>query len=144
MGSINYRRVVVGALAGGVVWSVWSMIVNAGILGRIYQAEEAAGHLLTQPRYGTAMFLTSWFVTLFLLSGIGAWLYAAVRSTRGAGPRTALMVGGLLGFTAGFPINLSVAAWAPVIRTVPLWWMLDLWVGAILATLVAGWLYRDK
>jgi hypothetical protein len=28
-------------------------------------------------------------------------------------------------------------------RHIPLWWMLDLWLGAIIASLVAGWLYKD-
>jgi hypothetical protein len=49
----------------------------------------------------------------------------------------------LVGFAAGFPVNLSVAAWAPFSRVLPLGWMLDLWVGAILAATVAGWLYKD-
>jgi len=31
-----------------------------------------------------------------------------------------------------------------VSRFLPLGWMLDLWGGAILATLVAGWLYKEK
>jgi hypothetical protein len=26
----------------------------------------------------------------------------------------------------------------------PLGWLLDMWIGAILATVVAGWLYKDK
>jgi hypothetical protein len=29
-------------------------------------------------------------------------------------------------------------------RIFPLWWMLDLWVGAMMASLVAGWLYKDQ
>jgi hypothetical protein len=33
---------------------------------------------------------------------------------------------------------------APFARVLPLWWMLELWFGAILASLVAGWLYRDQ
>ncbi|MDE2092000.1 MAG: hypothetical protein KGJ08_08910 [Gammaproteobacteria bacterium] len=140
---MNNKRILIGALAGGVAWSVWSMIVNIGILGSIYMSEGAAGHLLIQPRYGVTAFMITWFVTIFLLSGIGAWLYANVRGSQGAGPRTALKVGGLLGFAAGFPINLSIATWDPVVRTVPLWWMLDMWAGAIIAILVAGWLYKE-
>ena len=143
MAAVNSRRVLIGALAGGVVWSVWSMVVNAGILATRYMAAENAGLLLKQPRYGIATFMITWFVTLFLLAYVGAWFYASVRATRGAGPGTALQVGLLLGFAAGFPISLSVASWAPFSRAIPLWWMLDLWLGAILATLVAGWLYRD-
>jgi hypothetical protein len=48
-----------------------------------------------------------------------------------------------VGFASGFPLAFSLAAWAPFSRAISLWWMLDLWVGAILATLVAGWFYRD-
>lgn len=143
MAAVNSRRVLIGALAGGVVWSIWSMVVNAGILAAYYMAAENAGLLLRQPRYGIATFMTAWFVTLFLLAYVAAWVYASVRATRGAGPGTALQVGLLLGFAAGFPLSLSVASWAPFSRAIPLWWMLDLWLGAILATLVAGWLYRD-
>jgi hypothetical protein len=28
-------------------------------------------------------------------------------------------------------------------RKSAIWWMLDLWLGAIMASLVAGWLYKD-
>lgn len=141
MAAVNTRRVVLGAIAGGVVWTVWSMVVNVVVLGSKYAAAQQSGELLKQPRY--AFFLGYWIITLFLLSYVLAWLYASVRSTRGAGPGTALTVGLLVGFAAGFPMNLSIATWSPLARTFPLWWMLDLWVGAVLATLVAGWLYRD-
>ncbi len=141
MAAVNVRRVTLGAVVGGVVWAVWSMVINTAILGSKYAAAQSAGLLLKQPRY--PFFLGYWIITLFLLSYILAWLYASVRATRGAGPRTALTVGLLVGFAAGFPTNLSMATWAPFDRIFPLWWMLDLWVGATLAALAAGWLYRD-
>ncbi len=141
MTAINSRRVGLGALGGGVVWTIWSMVVNVAVLGSRYMAAQNAGLLLKNPRY--PFFLGYWIVTLFLLSYILAWLYASVRATRGAGPRTAATVGLLVGFAAGFPSNLGTATWAPLDRIFPLWWMLDLLVGAVLATLVAGWIYRD-
>jgi hypothetical protein len=141
MAAVNSRRVLIGALAGGVVWTLWSMFVNVKVLGARYMAAQGAGLLLKQPRY--SFFLGLWIVTLFVLAYILAWLYASVRSTRGAGPGTALQVGLLVGFVAGFPLNLSAATWSPLSRAIPLWWMLEMWVGAMLATLVAGWLYRD-
>jgi hypothetical protein len=141
MATVNSRRIALGALAGGVVWSLWSMLINALILGARYMAAENSGKLLKQPRY--PLFLGYWFITIFLLSYVVAWLYASVRETRGAGPGTALTVGLLVGFAAGFPVNLTVASWAPFSRAFPLGWMADLWVGAILASLVAGWLYKD-
>jgi hypothetical protein len=141
MATVNTRRVVLGTLAGGLVWSIWSTIVNLVILKPQYAVAQASGTMLKQARY--PLFPVYWYVTIFLLAYVVAWLYSSVRATRGAGPGTALTVGLLVGFAAGFPINLSVAAWAPMSRYVPLWWMLDLWLGAIMASLVAGWLYRD-
>ncbi len=60
-----------------------------------------------------------------------------------ASPRTALMLGLAMGFGVGFPLNFSAATWMPVSQIFPSWWIIDLWVGAMLATFVAGWLYRD-
>jgi hypothetical protein len=94
MATVNTRRVALGALAGGLVWSIWSTFVNLVILEPRYALEQSAGTMLKQPRY--PLFLVYWFVT-----------------------------------------------WAPVSRHLPLWWMLDLWLGAIFASLVAGWIYKD-
>ena len=141
MAGVNTRRVALGAVAGGVVWSIWSTVVNMFLLSARYQAAQDSGALLKQPRY--SLFFAYWFVTIFLLSYVVAWLYSSVRATRGAGPGTALTVGMLVGFAAGFPMNLSLATWSPLSRYFPLWWMLNLWIGAILASLVAGWLYKD-
>ncbi len=141
MAAVNTRRVVLGAVVGGVVWAIWSVIINVVVLASRYAAAQKAGLLLTTPRY--SLFTAYWIITLFLLAYVLAWLYASVRATRGAGPGTALTVGLLVGFAAGFPLSFSQATWSPVDRILPLWWMLDMWVGAILASLVAGWLYRD-
>ncbi|MGB7593437.1 MAG: hypothetical protein WBO19_19575 [Terriglobia bacterium] len=141
MAAVNTRRVALGALAGGVVWSIWSTVVNVVILKGRYGIAQDAGLMLKQPRYHG--FPVYWFITIFLLAYVVAWLYSSVRATRGAGPGTALSVGLLVGFAAGFPMNLSAAAWSPVGRHLPLWWMLDLWLGAIVASLVAGWIYKD-
>ena len=141
MAAINARRVWLGTLAGGVVWTIWSIVVNTVILASPYAAAQAAGQLLKQPRY--PLFLGYWIVTLFLLTYILAWIYVSVRGTLGPGPWTALRVGLLVGFAAGFPVNLSVATWSPLPRILPLWWALDMFVGASLAALVAGWLYKD-
>ena len=141
MAIVNTRRVWLGALAGWVVWAIWSSFVNLVLLVPRYGIAQKAGTMLTQPRY--PFFVVGWFVVLAVLALIAAWLYAGARATRGAGPATALKVGGLVGFASGFPLAFSLAAWAPFSRAISLGWMLDLWIGSILATLVAGWLYKD-
>jgi len=70
-------------------------------------------------------------------------VYAWSRNTIGPGPKSALKIGMLIGFCAGVPGNLAQAAWSPIPRMLPLGWMLDLWGGAMLASLVAGWLYKE-
>ena len=141
---MNGKRILAGAIAGGVVWSVWSTLINLWILRPLYMAEGRLGQLLLVPRYGTAAFLVSWYVTLFLVAGVCAWLYAAARSSLGPGPKTAVKVGVAVGFVTAFPLSLAVTNWSPLVRTIPLGWLIDLWVGAILATHVAALFYQDK
>ena len=143
MAAINWKRVYLGTFVGGIVWSAWSMFVNVVLIGPHYADEQKVGALLAEPRYTVAGFLGFWFLTLFILTSILAWMYAGMRNTLGPGPRTALMLGINAGFAIAFPLSWSVVNWVPVNRIVPLWWVVDLWVGAILATLVAGWLYKD-
>jgi uncharacterized membrane protein YraQ (UPF0718 family) len=59
------------------------------------------------------------------------------------GPASALKIGFFVGFVAGFPLSFAQATWSPIPRILPLAWMLEMWVGAILATLVAGALYKE-
>ena len=139
---INRKRVFIGGLAGGLVWFLWSSLVNAVILGARYQELAGSGLLLEEQRY--SFFVGAWALTLMLLSLVLAWVYAATRAVLGAGPGTALKLGLVFGFVAGFPNNLAQATFSAVPRVMPLWWMLDLWVGAILAALVAASLYRDE
>ncbi len=141
MAAINKRRVWLGALVGGVVWSVLSIVINTMVLASRYSAEMAAGHFLSEPRY--RFFLGEWIVMLFVLSYIVCLIYASMRASCGAGPKTALAVGLMVGFAAGFPGNFATATWSPVGRIFPFAWMIEMWGGAILAALVGGCLYRD-
>ncbi len=140
--SVNRGRVLLGGFVGGVVWVVWSFVAGFLIIGMPrYQAAQNAGLFLKEGRYRA--FQMQWIVLLFVLAIILAHLYAWVRQTLGPGPKTALKVGFLVGFASGFPGNFGQATWSPIDRMFPLGWMLEMWVGSILATLVAGWLYKD-
>ena len=141
MAAVNTRRILLGGAIGGVAWTIWTIVVNVVILSSRYAVGQEAGQLLEKPRY--SLFLLYWILALFMISFLLAWLYAGVRATYGAGPRTALKLGVAVGFAASVPANYIIATWLPVDRLFPLWWMIDLWVGAILASFVAGWLYKD-
>lgn len=137
---LNTRRIWLGGIAGGVVWTAWSFFIGTR-LAPFYAAMQRQGLFLKEPRY--PFFPGQWILLLFVMSILLAHFYAWSRGALGAGPTTALKIGMGVGLCAGLPSNLAQAAWSPVPRALPLGWMLDLWVGAILATLVAGWLYKD-
>ena len=142
MAAISIRRVALGTLAGGIVWGIWSTIINMVFLAPKYAVAQKAGALLAHPRY--PLFYGYWFVLLFVLTYILTWAYVSVRNVFGPGPITALRVGFLLGFLMSFPLSLTMAAWAPFGRSIVLGWMIDLWAGAILATFVSAWLYKES
>lgn len=141
MAEVNKKRVVLGVVVGGLVWNIWSVLVNALILASHYVSAQSSGQLLNAPRY--SLFLVYWSIGLFLITYILTWIYLSLRVTLGPGPKTALRVGFLAGFAIAFPMNLSMAAWAPFERIFPMGWMLDLWIGAMLATLVSAALYKE-
>lgn len=138
---LNKARVWLGGIAGGVAWSVWSFLIGLK-LAPFYAGETSRGHFLAQPRY--PLFVAQWLILVFGISILLAHLYAWSRSTLGPGPRTALKIGMTVGFIAGVPGNFAQASWSTVSRFLPLGWMLDMWGGVILATLVAGALYKEK
>jgi len=137
---VNTGRVWMGGIAGGVVWNVWSFLLNLR-QAPIYEFMQKQGLFLKTPRY--PFFTGQWIVLIFVLSICLAYLYAWSRATAGAGVMTALKIGMIVGFFAGFPSNFAQATWSPLPRVLPLGWMLEMWAGAILATLVAGWLYKE-
>jgi len=139
---LNRGRIWLGGLAGGVVWTLWSFLVGKYVITDArYAAAQNAGFFLKTPRY--PFFVGQWILLLFILAIATAHLYAWSRQSLGAGPGTALKIGFVAGFFAGFPGNFGQATWFAGDRALPFGWMIEMWLGAILATLVAGWLYKD-
>jgi len=137
---LNKARVWLGGIVGGVVWAAWSFFIQTRI-GPLYEVMQKQGLLLKESRY--PFFVGQWIFILFVISILMAHLYAWSRATAGPGFRTALRIGMIVGFCAGVPGNFAQASWSPIPRMLPLGWMLEMWVGAILAAVVAGFLYKD-
>ncbi len=139
--TLNTPRIWLGGIAGGIAWNAWSTFIGLR-QAPFYAAMQQQGLFLKQPRY--PFFVGQWIALVFILSILIAHLYAWSRATAGPGLRTALKIGIIAGFFAGVPGNFAQATWSPVPRVLPLGWMLDLWGGAILAAIVAGFLYKDR
>lgn len=136
---LNTARIWIGGISG-VVWTAWGFLIGMR-QAPLYAGMQKLGLFLKQPRY--PFFGAQWVLLIFIMSILIAHLYAWSRATAGAGPKTALKIGMLVGFCAGVPDNFAQATWSPIPRLLPLGWMLDLWIGSILAALVAGFLYKD-
>ena len=143
MSRINSKRVWIGGLVGGVVWLVWAIIINFGLLMPKYEAAMKAGTMLTEEQMRYPFFMIVWMLQFLVFGVLLAALYAGVRSAWGPGPVTAIKVGLIGGALAGFPVNFYLATWAPFERGIAGGWVLELAVGAVLATVVAGWFYRE-
>jgi hypothetical protein len=146
--AMNGRRVWLGALVGGVVFNLWSMVVEFGlsqvIVGKPRMDIAAmSGWFLKQPRISTGLFFFVWVISLFVISYGLAWGYAAMRATTGAGAGTAFKLGLVVAFAAAFPMNFAHATFDGLSPRFWLMWMIEIGVGAILAALAAGWVYRD-
>jgi len=142
MSIVNTKRVWIGGLVGGAAWIVWAILLNFVLLMPRYMAAQEAQMMLKESRY--PFFIIVWLVQFLVFGVLIATLYAGVRGSWGAGPGTAVKVGLIVGFAAGFPVNFYTAAWVPFSRVIPLGWLLELTVGAVLASFVAGWLYREQ
>jgi len=143
MAGVNTRRVWIGGVTGGIVWLVWAIIVNFAFLMPLYEAAMSNGTMLTEQEMRYSFFMIVWMVQFPALGVLLAALYAGVRGSWGPGPVTAVKVGLIGGFFAGFPVDFYLATWATFPRTIAAGWLLELLVGAVLSTLVAGWLYKD-
>jgi len=140
MAMTKQTRILVCSLAGFTAWAAWSAILNATLLGSRYEAEQKAGHLLPQHPYSA--FLATWFLMLFLFSLIATQFYVWACARLGPGLRTSSTVGLLLGFTAAMPIEVTTSRLS-IEHTFTVTWIADLVVGATLATVVAGLLYKE-
>ena len=139
---LNRGRIWLGGLVGGVVWTLSSFIVGKFVITDArYLAAQHAGFYLKSPRY--PFFVVQWIVLLFVLAIAVAHLYAWARQSLGPGPGSALKIGFVAGFFAGFPGNFAQETWFAGDRVLPFGWMIEMWIGTILAALIAGWLYKD-
>ena len=139
--SIRTGRVLLGGVVAGLVMMVLTFLDNSLLLMPRMTRLMDDHKLLPTPRLP---FLPLWLLILLLLGIALVWLYAAVRPRLGPGPRTALLVGLVVGLLAGVPENFVSACWQPMGRLLPFMWMVERIVGCVLGTLVGAWLYREE
>lgn len=90
MGKINYVRVILGGIAGGIIAFLLDLFGNGILL--IHQWLEA-NKLLNKADASAASYILCLFVVWIIAGILMVWVYAAIRPRLGAGPRTAVCAG---------------------------------------------------
>ncbi|MEJ2368630.1 MAG: hypothetical protein P8Z49_09880 [Acidobacteriota bacterium] len=138
---MNWTRLFWGGLAAGVLLNVIDFVVEGIFLAQRYQQSQSSGMFLQNPRLP---FTPLWILGLLCIGWLIAWVYASVRPRLGPGPKTAVVVGLVLGLLMHVPYNFLMACWSPVGRFFPFVWMITGICEVILATLLAGRIYRER
>jgi len=138
-GRINIGRAVAGGLLAGLVINIGETILNAGLMAPQLESAMRARNL--PPVAGEAI---AGFVVLgFALGVMAVWLYAAIRTRFGAGPKTAALAGAVVWFFA----HLYPSASMMVMHMFPrrmlamgvLWGLFEI----VIATIAGASVYRE-
>jgi hypothetical protein len=89
MGKVNRNRVILGGLLAGVIIDASEAFINAVVLRQDWA--DVMSKLGKSPDLSAAV-LVGFNVIGFITGILMVWMYAAIRSRYGAGPKTALMV----------------------------------------------------
>ena len=135
---INYGRMIVGGILGGVILFAVGFLVHGIILKDNYMFFHGSS-VLTEPRSNGMLI----HVAATLISGLSlSMIYVVARKFGGHGPMTAIKVGVTVGlFTIG---GISAEyAFYNLGGMIPLMTFVGNMSGAILGTLAAGVVYKD-
>jgi hypothetical protein len=89
MGNVNRNRVILGGLLAGVIINASEFLINGLVLRQDWADVMTK---LGKPPDPSPMMLVAFNLIGFISGILMVWLYAAIRSRYGAGPKTALMV----------------------------------------------------
>ncbi len=139
MGSINYKRVVLGGLLAGLVNNLLGISFAHLFLWSEVEATMQRMQMTSLPAYTPFLHLGTRF-------GVGValvWLYAAMRPRLGAGPKTAVLAGLAAWFFLYGVAGLSLMTWPLFSHRALL--LTGLWglVEAPVTCLAGAWLYRE-
>ncbi len=139
MTKINWKRVVVGGLAAGLLMNLSQIVLNVFAFAR--ESEEALNRMNLQPAGGGA--IAFFLVDTFLIGILLVWLYRAIRPAYGSGPKTALLIGLVMAFLVRIIPSINFGAFGMF----PVWllFVAGLWglIEVVLAALLGAWLYQE-
>ena len=139
MGKINWTRVILGGLVGGVIINIFEYVLNGVILAK--DMEAAIRALGRQMGGGALVMFTVWG---FLVGIFTVWLYAAIRPRYGAGLKTAACAGAAVWGLAYLLASVTPLALHPFPRRLMAIGLVVGLVEVIAGTLAGAWLYHEE
>ena len=144
MRGINWGRVILGGLVGGMLINIVEFVLNAVVLAKDWEA--AMVSLGRPPIAGgeiAVFFVWSFILWGFLIGIFSVWFYAAIRPRYGPGAKTAVCAGSavwglgyLMTTITPFLLQLYPRRILAIALAVGL-------AEVLLATLIGAWLYRE-
>lgn len=141
MKPINVKRVLLGGLCAGIVVIIITFLTDTFVLLNKYEYFIGLGRIRKNPA------LPYLPISILVNLGLGlgfAWLYAAVRTQLTPGPKTAIILGFVLGLMLGLPENFGAACWATIGKMIPFVHFVTTLIYSVLGTLIAGYLYQES
>ena len=139
MATMNYKRVILGGLAAGLLYDIFEVALSPFIAGKQYEAElNAVRH--TPPSAAGYAFFISWG---FVIGIIAVCLYAAVRPRFGPGPRTAARVAFSLWVIADLMPQMAQAFMGIFSFGLMIKFTLQQLFFMLATTIFGAWVYRE-
>ena len=141
MGKINWTRVFLGGLLGGVVLNVLGYAAWAIYLRKAWGPDlEALGH----PVRESAGLIVFSIVFYFVVGILAVGLYAAIRPRWGAGPKTAATAGFVFWVLGGLLPAISLGPMGLFSASTLVLDSLTYLVILVVGTLLGAWVYKEE
>lgn len=134
---VNIGRILLGGTLAGIVTVFIGFAIHGGVLSSHYMYFQSTGSVLKEPRMMPLQMLTQVLSGIFL-----AMIYVAGRKHFGAGPKTAIVMGLLVGLVS-LPGITAIYSFYNLGGMIPLMTLVGNILECIVGMLVAGALYKD-
>lgn len=134
---VNIGRILLGGTIAGIVTVFIGFAIHGGILESHYMYFQTIGTALKAPRMMPLQMLTQVVSGIFL-----AMLYVAGRKHFGAGPKTAIIMGLLVGLVS-LPGTTALYSFYNLGGMIPLMTLVGNILECTIGMLIAGALYKD-
>ncbi len=140
--NINFARVLRGGIVAGIILFISNGVVNGGILNNDFQnwVNEMGSHIHPLQQ---SVSMSLWMLMCFIHGIAGVWVYAGIRPSFGAGPKTALLAGFFLWAVSKLTTSFDFIALGILPSKIVTGQLIGSFVGIVLGILIGARLYKE-